>query len=428
MSDLSVADQSGQNAGGRRTPSYTLAVMSFTVLVAVVFAGTRPFSLSHVQQVALESRGNAFEFLIYLVSTSACIAACVVNERPKRIEVSLVGMLLLLTYCGVSLLWSDAVFRGTVRYGQFALVTVAVILASQVLGREKIVGIIYRVLVILLAINLLSVLLVDGAVHSVADSDFQQLVGSWRGVHIHKNYTGAVAALTCLMAVSFILSGRWLHIAVLIPACILLVGSNSKASLAFALCVVVLLCTGKGLCAFFGRFAAKYLLVFVIILILTAILIEFDRVVVFLEDPYALTGRVELWNALGRYVDAYPWTGSGFGSFWRLGWESPILHLTDGWGSQTGSGHNGYLDAAVTLGIPGLVLTIVVLVVMPGFILISKLEANALYYDIFFCFVMFGLSHNSFESSFFYGNNAVFFCLLIGIFGLNSRAETAGGN
>lgn len=412
------ADRTRSNA----RPTLTLAAISFAVLATVVFTGTRPFHLSDVPEFAVESRGNAFEFLIFLVSTAVCIVTCGVNLRPKRLEVASVGLLLLLAYCGVTLLWSDAWFQGTVRYGQFVLVSLAVLFASYALGPEKIVDIIYRILIALLAVNLLSVAFIDGAVHGASQYDpYQQLFGSWKGVHNHKNLAGAVAALTGLMAFCFILSGRWRHVLVLVPSGIFLLGSNSKTSMALTLFVMILLIVSKGLSAIVGRFLARFLLVFSFALALIVGLIYSDSLLAILEDPYALTGRVEVWNALGRYIEAYPWTGSGFGSFWRLGEESPILQLTDGWGTQTGSGHNGYMDAAVTLGIPGLILTLCVLVALPVASLIQKLEARALHYDIFFCFILFALGHNLLESSILAGNNSVFFFLLIGLFGIRSE-------
>lgn len=430
MSDQVQANRCASAVTKPQTISLSLAAIGFGVLTAVEFAGTRPFNLSHIPQAGLESKGTAFEALVYLLSTTVCIVVGSVNLRARQIDAPFVGLLIMMTYCGVTLLWSDAFFQGAVRYIQFALVSLSVALVTNALGAENIVRITYRVLVILLVVNLLSVYLIEDAMHGTSDYDgYQSLIGSWRGVHIHKNYAGAVAAVTCLMASSFILSGRWMHILVLVPAGVFLVESNSKTSLFLAICLLALLCLIKGLCAFFGRFPAKYLLVFLIFIMSAVIMAELDRMWFFLEDPSALTGRVELWNALGRYIEAYPLSGSGFGSFWRLGWETPILHLVDGWSARTGQGHNGYLDAAVTLGIPGLTLALAVFVVVPGIMLIQQLQGNALYYDIFFCLILFGLGHNMLESSLFSGNHPIYFALLIGIFGLSSykkRADSGG--
>lgn len=401
--------------------SLRLATLSFAILVVTEMVGTRPFQISDRPTHAVEAGGSIFEFLIYLVSTGVCIWTCAVNLRPKRLNTAVVWMTILILYCGVTLLWSEAVFRGMIRYGQFVLVSVSVILASYTLGPRKIVTICYWTMVGLLLANFLSVFLIDGAVHGPSQYDpYQQLLGAWKGVHNHKNHAGAVAALTCLLAFCHIASGRWRHILVMIPAGIVLIGSNSKTSLAVLLFVIVLLSLCKSLHLLFGSFLSKYIVVFSLLL-LTAIGALFaDGAMAILEDPYALTGRVEVWNALARYVDAYPWTGSGFGSFWRLGADSPILRLTDGWGTITGNGHNGYLDTAVMIGIPGLALAMIVLVILPIAALIQRLQAQSFLYDAFFCMILFGLLHNLLESTLLVGNSAVYFTLLVGIIGISS--------
>lgn len=414
----------GPGRGTRQSVSLTLAAVSFAVLATVVFAGTRPFALSDVPQFATDSQATVFEFLIYFVSTSVCIGACAVNFRPRRLDVTVLGLLCLIAYCGTTLLWSEALFRGTVRYGQFVLVSLAALCICYTIDHKRIIAIVYFSLVALLLANLLAVALIDGATHGASQFDpYRQLLGSWKGIHNHKNHAGGVAAITCMMAFCFILSGRWPHILVLIPATLFLIGTNSKTSIALTVFVIGLLCVTKGLSALFGRFAARYLVILALVTLGAVIVGYWGEILAILNDPYALTGRVEVWNALVRYIEIYPWTGSGFGSFWRLGAESPILHLTDGWGTNTGNGHNGYLDAAVTIGLPGLILMVLVLVVAPSIAVIQRLTHASLLYDVSFCFILFGLGHNVLESSFLSGNNPVFFVLLLGMFGLRARSR-----
>lgn len=420
MSDGALTINPKEMPGKFPTTVQTMAELSYTVLALVIFAGTRPLRPGHATQLGLDSRGSEIEALLFLVPTAICILAAALHFRPKRADARIVLFFVFLTYCGLSLLWSEAMFLGTKRFVQYLLVSVSLISVAYVIGAERLISITYRVLIVLLLVNFLAVLLFESAAHRAGGS----LAGAWKGVQIHKNYAGAVAAVTCLIAFCYIFSGRWKHIIVFGLSAVFLLGTTSKASLFFTIGIIGLLILSKILCISMGKTAAQYLLVFLILMISVVVFVEMDRLAIILENPFALTGRIEVWNALGRYVEAYPLTGSGFGSFWRIGQESPILHLTDGWSTGTGQGHNGYLDIAATLGVPGLLLAMIALVAVPVVVLMQKFEANSLQYNIFFCLILFGLTHNTLESSFLSGNHPIFLGLILGVVGIYSHKST----
>jgi exopolysaccharide production protein ExoQ len=79
------------------------------------------------------------------------------------------------------------------------------------------------------------------------------------------------------------------------------------------------------------------------------------------------TGRTTLWSELWPTALKRPFLGHGFGGFWVLGNENRPRKESS---SPPMSGHNGYLDVFLEMGIIGLV--IMVLVILNTFIRISR--------------------------------------------------------
>lgn len=69
------------------------------------------------------------------------------------------------------------------------------------------------------------------------------------------------------------------------------------------------------------------------------------------KDP-TLTGRTDIWNELGRAISARPLLGYGYQAFWApLSEPRYWLQQAVDWAAP--SGHNGWLDLAVSLGLVG---------------------------------------------------------------------------
>ena len=75
------------------------------------------------------------------------------------------------------------------------------------------------------------------------------------------------------------------------------------------------------------------------------------------------TGRTDIWAFALQSLHARLLTGYGFASFWG---SSAIQNLPEGkeWAGFAAHSHNGYLDTALGMGVPGLLLLILVLVIV----------------------------------------------------------------
>lgn len=401
--------------------AHRILVISFAALAFIILAGTRPFEGSLLSETGTSGRGSAFEALLYLATSVGCLGACLHLAASRLINLWTVSVMVLLGYCAFSLTWSHTASIGIVRFGQLALVTLAVAGTVLTLGTQQVFQITYRILLVILLVNFLSVALIPSAVHQIGESGtYPANVTSWKGVHIHKNYAGPVAALTASMAFILGMSERRIHLLVALAAFAFLWNTNSSASLLALSAGVTFMVGSKVLCWLLGRDVARFVLLFLLVVILVAVPFLSKSFAELLNDPYALTGRVELWHALIQYIKTYPWTGSGYGSFWRVGDNSPILHLTDGWATETGQGHNGYLDVAATIGIPGLVIVVCLLIVAPCVALFRKLQGGILEFEVILAFFVFALVHNAAETSLLSPNHPVYFALLLAVFGVSA--------
>lgn len=75
-------------------------------------------------------------------------------------------------------------------------------------------------------------------------------------------------------------------------------------------------------------------------------------------DVSNLTGRTGIWQACLSFIAARPLLGYGLGSFWT---EGRIRAFEDAAGWGAGHGHSTYIDIALSLGIAGLLLYVLML-------------------------------------------------------------------
>ena len=77
------------------------------------------------------------------------------------------------------------------------------------------------------------------------------------------------------------------------------------------------------------------------------------------------TGRTDVWQFVSERLTQRPLTGFGFAAFWGTPEVVYGMGQNEVWANTAGHAHNGYLDLALTVGIPGAVLGFLWLVVLP---------------------------------------------------------------
>jgi len=136
------------------------------------------------------------------------------------------------------------------------------------------------------------------------------------------------------------------------------------------------------------------------------------------------TGRTDIWTFAVQALRLRLLTGYGFSAFWG---GSSIQNLPQGmeWAEYASHSHNGYLDTALTMGLPGLALLIVVLVFGPlrDFHTADRNGNGGPLATLLFQLWLFTLYLSTMESFFLDRVDPMWFTFLIAVFGLHYLAR-----
>jgi O-antigen ligase len=221
---------------------------------------------------------------------------------------------------------------------------------------------------LLLAVCYLGLLFAPNlSMHLASDAQEQALAGNWRGAFGHKNVAAAVMAMLLFIGIYVLRSGAWFSgAAIVCLASLFLYYSAGKSSL--TLCFVVLALTS--LTTMVRSFWARAVMLLVPLVVLnmlsvgTVISDSLAEIAKMLPLDSSFTGRTDIWTFAVQSLQARLPTGYGFSAFWG---GSSIQNLPEGkeWAAYASHSHNGYLDTALAMGLPGLALLILVLVIEP---------------------------------------------------------------
>ncbi len=184
----------------------------------------------------------------------------------------------------------------------------------------------------------------------------------WSGIYFNKNELGMVSTLAAiilaLQTARSPISRIW-TIPALAGAFTLLLGSQSKTSLASAVLITMLM----GVYQFFRSreklFGAVALSMFsasaIGVLFATAALPLLTEL---LDKDITLTGRTSLWANLIPEISRRPFLGHGYSAYWN-GWLSPArrIWLLEDWNPP--SAHNAALEYLLQIGVVGLVAVLI---------------------------------------------------------------------
>lgn len=260
----------------------------------------------------------------------------------------------------------------------------------------------------------------------------------WRGVMANKNIAGMSTSLTVLF---FSLYGSkatmLLRYGVAAIAALFLFYTDSSTSIIGA---AVSLTVGAAVLFAFSRasqsdhpqISEKMMKVSLLVVwcVLTAALAflawEGTWLLELTRNPELFTGRGKIWQPMILSFLRSPFLGSGYGAFWDAGASAGVVRA----GPLAGvtQGHNGYLDLAVQIGIPGLVLAVGALVLWP-MLLIMRLRSSAdQLCSLASAVLIFFVINNLTESSIFDGDQIlqVFMILIVAaLFTSLRRLETS---
>jgi O-antigen ligase len=278
--------------------------------------------------------------------------------------------------------------------------------------------------ILLLALCYLGVILApEVSIHNAADLAEPLLAGDWRGSFAHKNIAAPVMTILVYFGVYLVSTGAFLAgPAILILAGIFLGFTGGKT--ATALCLVVY-ALASIVCATKSRWLQRAICFAPLLLanLLTVGSVTSEALANLTRqlpvDP-TFTGRTDVWEfALAAFREK-PILGHGYAAFWD---NVTSRQTADGaeWAVTAAHSHNSYLDLAVTIGLPGLMLTILIFVLAPlkNFQVIQVDGRSRSLAKFFLTIWLFGLYYGTTETFLLDRQNPAWFMFVVAVAGLH---------
>ena len=298
------------------------------------------------------------------------LAAWNLTHQPQRllllIRPIMIATLLWLAFT-VVVSWDPAL---SMRRFAFALVTISIAGMVLPLPRDpRHFGDLMSAiaLIVLIACYLGVMFAPSHAIHQASDIVEPELAGDWRGIFGHKNDASAAMVIFIFTG---LFAARMRNAAIggiiIVLALPFLYFTHSKTSLALLPVVYVMsLVMARMRRPAFGIGIALAVLLGLNIISIGSIYLPPIRSLVdaIMSDP-SFTGRADVWKFAEDAVAQRPITGYGFSAFW--GTDAVFYGMSGrGWANTASHAHNGYLDLALTVGIPGSILVTLWLIILP---------------------------------------------------------------
>ncbi|CAN5160498.1 O-antigen ligase [soil metagenome] len=337
---------------------------------------------------------------------------------PERLFVIPLGLVVALLWSAASIFWAIEPGMAARRLILTATIIWTICSAVNVLGFTRTLAVMRIILLVALASNYLAVIIAPSwGIHQAADALDKNLIGDWRGIMMQKNFAGAACSITIIC---FLFDRRgitpWLRFAIIGAATFFLVKSGSRTSLIGCLGAV-------GVGVMYLGYNARYRMILLPLAAFIVFVVSSLTNIFYVRDPWqflqnyqsTLSGRVAIWEMVWRYSMDNRLLGAGYGSFWNIGNASPVYEYGKGWLLELASGHNGYLDLLATIGIPGLAIVVVGAIVLPLLRLLTSESANGPPGALLFALIIFGMAHNSSESSLFDRDSLTWLFMVVAI-------------
>jgi exopolysaccharide production protein ExoQ len=404
-----------------------IAEIVFIALLLVMFVGLTPFAppVSPTSvNVAAPAPGDSLRQIIFLSILFPILFAAVFQRGLSALRVVPPALMAMLAWCFLSVFWSavpDVTLR---RAALAAIVVLSTMLSVDLIGTQRAFFLWRVILAVILAVNWLSIPLVQTAVHLPGEVD-PSLIGDWRGLYAQKNTAGAVCVMTALL---FLFSrngrGNWIGLVVAAAATGFLIMTRSKTSLGlFPLALLAGLLYRISWRDSLSRAIFLCGAILMTGLVAAIAILNWDMIDSLLADPTGFTGRAEIWQTSLAFLRDHPLLGAGFGTLTDARSQSPLHNYVSGWVGAASHGHNGYLQILVTIGSAGFVLAMLALVVAPARRLWSLDLKDDGFRPMLFSLFVFALLHNVMESDFLEGDSLVWASLLLVIAALNTTAR-----
>ena len=264
------------------------------------------------------------------------------------------------------------------------------------------------------------------AIHQASEIREPMNAGLWRGHFAHKNVAAAAMVVISFAGLYLFGTGRRIVGGVMVVlAAAFLAKTGGKSAIAALPGILALAWAFERWRALRIPMVLLGIAAFNILTIGCAMSPTMRDLVAQLGIDPTFTNRIDIWRIGATAVLDKPLTGHGFQLFWQT---DAMVHkggAAAGWAFAAFNGHNAYLDMAITTGIPGLVLTLVLLVWLP-LRAIDRAEVTTNDPALTRLFVriwLYGILAACVESLFFQSGSLIWFMLVVATSGLHLQAS-----
>lgn len=265
------------------------------------------------------------------------------------------------------------------------------------------------------------------SIHTTLDITEPQLAGDWRGSFGHKNVASPV--MTILVYVGIYLSAVGSFVmgpAIAVLAGIFLIFTGGKTSSVLCLAIYLL----ASLVYVTRSLWLKRIICFVPLIAMNLLTVgsvmssALGSVTRLLPLDPTFTGRSAIWEFALAAVAEKPIIGHGYAAFWD---DVSARQTAQGaeWATTAAHSHNSYLDLAVTIGLPGLLLVILVFALAPlrNFQSAQAHNRSSALAKLFLTIWLFGLYYGATETFLLDRQNPIWFMFVLAVAGLHFLAR-----
>ena len=431
MSNTAIQRRTEPVATDRAVAKAATVVAALLLTIAIV--SFRPFQPAGggvaEPGAAAEAGGDILNQLGFGGLGAVATVAILCLADPRRISVLFSPWLLLMLACLTLSVLNAGDPSSAMRAAAFTVIGMITMWAVLVLPRdaEAFSTVLATMSLTVLGLSYAGlVVFPDIAIHSAASQEPQH-AGLWRGLFPHKNMAGPIMA--CISFAGFYLYRRgwkWVGTGIFIAAMIFVSNTGSKTTAGLVPLAILIV----ALPSLIGMRRVTIILFWAAIVgtalgTVGIVYLDFMKALAAEYFPgLTFSGRTALWQFAGEMLVKQPWTGYGFDSFWGTRLLSDTVQPFDReWDIRTiVHGHNGYVDIALTMGIPALCIAVMTFIIEPArdYMRVPHKRENIFLADFFMMALLFTTLNAFLESFFFRRADPVWLFVVLSITGLRA--------
>ncbi len=260
------------------------------------------------------------------------------------------------------------------------------------------------------------------AIHQATELIEPMNAGFWRGQYSHKNLAAAVMLVSVFLGIYFHSVGwKKSGLAICALSIFFLIHTGGKSSTAMLPLILILQWIFERLRWTRWPMVVGGILAFNFLALGSALSPGFRSLVSSIGVDPTFTNRSDIWKVAFDGIAQSPILGYGFQGFWQTPDITQSSAGLETWAVKAFNSHNAYVEALLTTGLPGLLLSLLLVVFVPlraiGRLDGGTHESRALT-RLFMRVWLYVLFAGCLEVIFFQSGSPIFFLFLVSIFGL----------